>query len=136
MDTSIIFKKNKELKILYTSAEVYPYAGVGGLGQISYFLTKALIKENLDARIFMPKYGHIDEKKYHLKMLYKDIKIPTEFHQDVICNIKTYKEDDSSPTIYFLENMEFYEKRSNVYGYNDDHIRFLLLSLGFIIYFY
>ena len=132
MDIKMILKKNNELKLLYTSAEVYPYAGVGGLGQVSYFLTKALIKEGVDARIFMPKYGNIDEKKYKLKTLFKDIKIPTNSGRDIICNIKTYKENDISPTIYFLENMEFYEKRSNVYGYNDDHIRFLLLSLGVI----
>ena len=130
MDTKIIFKKNKKLKLLYVSAEVYPYAGVGGLGQISYFLTKALIEKSVDARIFMPKYGNIDEKKYKLKMLYKDIRIPTVSGKEIICNIKEYREDDNSPIIYFLENMEFYEKRSNVYGYNDDHIRFLLLSLG------
>ncbi|MCL4392708.1 glycogen/starch synthase, partial [Patescibacteria group bacterium] len=130
MDTKIIFKKNKKLKLLYVSAEVYPYAGVGGLGQVSYFLTKSLIQKNVDARIFMPKYGNIDEKKYKLKMLYSDIKIPTLSGKEIICNIKEYREDENSPIVYFLENMEFYEKRSNVYGYNDDHIRFLLLSLG------
>ena len=34
------------------------------------------------------------------------------------------------PTVYFLENMEYYEKRANVYGYNDDSTRFALLSRG------
>jgi starch synthase len=33
---------------------------------------------------------------------------------------------------YFLENMEYYEKRANVYGYNDDTARWLLLSRGVI----
>ena len=120
------------LKILYTSAEVYPYAGVGGLGQVSYFLTKQLKKEGVDARIFMPKYGNIDEKKYPMELLYEGLIIPSEEGKDIICNIKKYedKEDKDTPMVYFLENMEFYEKRSNVYGYMDDDIRFLLLSEG------
>ena len=75
------------LKILYTSAEVYPYAGVGGLGQVSYFLTKQLKKEGIDARIFMPKYGNIDELKYPMEMLYEGLTIHSEKGKDIICNI-------------------------------------------------
>ena len=33
-------------------------------------------------------------------------------------------------TTYFLENMEYFELRTNVYGYNDDTIRWALLSRG------
>ncbi len=120
------------LKILYTTAEVYPYAGVGGLGQVSYFLTKQLKKDGIDVRIFMPKYGNIDESKYPMEMLYEGLTIPTKNGHDIVCNILKYedKDDKDIPIVYFLENMEFYEKRSNVYGYMDDDIRFLLLSEG------
>ncbi len=121
------------LKLLYTAAEIYPYAGVGGLGQVSYFLTKQLKKLNIDARIFMPKYGNIDEDIYPMEMLYEGIKISSQNGKEIICNIKKYEsEDNTIPIVYFLENMEFFEKRSNVYGYNDDDIRFLLLSRGLI----
>ncbi|MHB8362848.1 MAG: glycogen/starch synthase, partial [Patescibacteria group bacterium] len=125
-------KIRNNIKLLYTSAEVYPYAGVGGLGQVSYFLTKALKKEGVDARIIMPKYGNIDEERYPLKMLYEGLKIPTQSSRDIICNIKVYQESEEEPIIYFIENKEFYETRSNVYGYSDDHVRFLLLSLSII----
>jgi Glycogen synthase len=30
----------------------------------------------------------------------------------------------------FLENLEYFEKRSNIYGYNDDAMRWALLSRG------
>ncbi len=125
-----LMKIRNNIKLLYTSAEVYPYAGVGGLGQVSYFLTKALKKEGVDARIIMPKYGNIDEERYPLKMLYEGLKIPTQSQRDIICNIKVYQESEEEPIVYFIENKEFYETRSNVYGYSDDHIRFLLLSLS------
>lgn len=128
-----ILSKINKLKVLYTSAEVYPFAGIGGLGQVAYFLTKALVKEGVDARLFLPKYGRIDEKTYPLEMVYEGLEVPAGEDKKIICNIKQLVRDDlESPIVYFIENMEFYEKRSNVYGYNDDHIRFLLLSLGLI----
>jgi len=48
----------------------------------------------------------------------------------LICNVKIHLLGDSDVPVYFLENMEYYEKRSNVYGYSDDSIRFTLLSRG------
>jgi len=51
----------------------------------------------------------------------------------VICNVKKYEAngDDHSPvTTYFLENMEYYETRANVYGYADDAARWALLGRG------
>ena len=50
---------------------------------------------------------------------------------ELICNVSVFNETrKSEPTVYFLENQEYYEKRANVYGYSDDHIRFGLLSRG------
>jgi len=41
------------------------------------------------------------------------------------------KKDKNMPvTTYFLENQEYFEKRSNVYGYSDDAIRWNLLCRG------
>ncbi|MBI2644261.1 MAG: glycogen synthase [Candidatus Wildermuthbacteria bacterium] len=125
---------HKQLKVLFVVSEAYPYASVGGLGMAIFSLTRALKKEGLDVRIFMPKYGQIDEKKYRLKMLLEGLQVPTddpaEGKESLVCNVKQYAKRKSDPMVYFLENMEYYEKRSNVYGYSDDPIRFVLLSRG------
>ncbi|MBZ9572532.1 glycogen synthase [Patescibacteria group bacterium] len=127
-----LFKK--PLKVLFVVAEVYPYASVGGLGMVVFSLSRALKKMGLDVRIFMPKYGLIDKEKYQLKMISKGLKVPTDEEAEgknfLICNIKRYSPPIPDVPIYFLENMEYYEKRSNVYGYSDDPIRFTLLSRG------
>lgn len=127
-----IFKK--PLKVLFVSAEVHPYATVGGLGMVVFSLSRALKKMGLDVRIFMPKYGSIDEKKYKTEMVLEGLKVPTdetiEEKKFLICNVKTYFPSEPDVPVYFLENMEYYEKRSNVYGYSDDPVRFLLLSQG------
>ena len=127
------------LKILHIAAEAVPFSSVGGLSSVITYLSKALHRQGHDVRVFIPKFGSIDEKKYHLEVIYKGLKVPTGYSKDdshpthLICNIKSFKSEDGI-TYYFLENMEYYEKRSNVYGYSDDHIRWSLLSYGAIQY--
>ena len=126
-----IFKK--PLKVLFVVAEAHPYATVGGLGMVVFSLTRALKRIGLDCQIFMPKYGSIDEKKYKMEMVFEGLKVPTgekEEGEPLICNVKRHISPESGVPVYFLENMEYYEKRSNVYGYSDDPTRFALLSRG------
>lgn len=127
-----------DMKILFVSAEVAPFSKQGGLSQVAYFLPRALKKQGVDIRLFTPKYGRITDEEYHLKTLYESLKVPTghegkDGHPETIeCNVKVYEqpEDPFEPTVYFLENEEYFEKRANVYGYDDDHVRFGLLSRG------
>lgn len=125
----------KPLKVLFVTAEIAPFSSVGGLAQVSYFLPRALKKLGVDVRIFTPKYGSINSKLLQTQNVLEGLTVPTgeedtnQHPTELICNIKTLKtpkKDD--PIIYFLENMEYYEQRANVYGYSDDHIRFGLLS--------
>jgi len=128
----------KRLKILFVAAEVAPFSSVGGLSQVIYFLSRALIKLGHDVRIFTPKFGLIDEKKYAMKIVTKQLKVPTGYEEDnhpskLICNVKKWVGGGAKdPCVYFLENQEYYEQRANVYDYQDDNVRFALLSRGAI----
>ncbi|MDD5145976.1 MAG: glycogen/starch synthase [Candidatus Pacebacteria bacterium] len=124
----------KPLKVLFVSAEVSPYVMVGGLGQVMKSLPAALRRSGVDARVFMPKYASIDEKKYPMEMIYEGLKVPTDDPEkkELICNVKKYTPAEPQAPTYFLENMEYYEKRANVYGYSDDPIRFALLCRGLL----
>lgn len=125
---------SQKLKILFVAAEVAPFSSVGGLSQVLYYIPRALKSLGHDVRIFTPKFGFIDKKKFKLTMEFKGLSVPTDDKRNthLICNVKTYRKFQKEPLIYFLENMEYYEKRANVYGYMDDHIRFALLSRGAI----
>jgi starch synthase len=125
-----LFKK--KLNILFVGAEAAPFAKAGGLGEVLFSLPLALKRLGQDARVFIPRYGTIDLKKYNLEMEIEGLKVPTGEegpNEYLICNVKKYIGEDAPPT-YFLENMEYYEKRANVYGYADDHIRWALLCRG------
>lgn len=45
------------MKVLFVTAELYPLAKVGGLGDVAYALPKALREIGHDVRVVMPKYG-------------------------------------------------------------------------------
>src|SRR6202050_2791017 len=127
---------DEPLKVLYVSAEVAPFSKQGGLSQVSYVLPHALRRMGVDVRIFTPKYGTQIDQNFDLAMLMEGLEVPTgetdpkRGPDKLICNVKvTTLENAGQPLrVYFLENMEYYEMRNNVYGYSDDHIRFGLLS--------
>lgn len=121
------------VKVLMVLPEASPYASVGGVSRVGAYLAKELVGLGEDVRLFMPKYGFIDEEQFPMEMLVEGLKVYTGSEGDgpkeLICNVKTHLGKDGVRT-YFLENMEYYEKRANVYGYSDDPIRFALLSRG------
>jgi starch synthase len=109
-----------------------PYAQVGGLGEVLAALPDALRKQALDVRVFLPKYLGISRKKFKLTPLLKGLRLgnpSSDPHHLTVANVLTHVRRDGAVT-YFLENMEFYEKRANVYGYADDTARWILLSRG------
>lgn len=119
------------LKVLIVAPEVSPYANVGGFARVTAYLSRALLELGHDVRLFMPKFGFVDEEKYPMEMVHKGLKVSTSTPEKpyLICNVKLNVVPGGAPT-YFLENMEYYEKRANVYGYSDDPIRWNLLSRG------
>src|SRR3990167_5741464 len=124
------------MKILFVASEHSPYAQVGGLSQAVSFLSRAVSKLGDDVRLFIPKYGVIDSKKYAMRIETEKLSVPTfaaknqKLPAELICNVLVRDTDPLYPPTYFLENREYYELRANVYGYADEHIRFYLLSLG------
>lgn len=124
-------KRADGLKVLLVGPEVSPYANVGGLSRVIGYLARTLIKLGHDARVFMPKFGSIDEEKYPSQMVCEGLEVLTgnEERPYLICNVKIHQSPSGLP-VYLLENREYYELRANVYGYKDDPIRWALLSRG------
>lgn len=123
----------KKFKIMIVATERTPYASVGGIGSVIDYLSKALVRLGHDVYVFMPKFGTIDEGKYPMEMAYKGLKVTTgsKVTPELITNVKKIESKDAGTT-YFLENLEYFEKRANVYGYADDPTRFMLLCKGAI----
>lgn len=141
--------KKPALKVLFIAPEATPFAKAGGLGEVMFALPRALNMRGHDARLMIPRYAGIDPQKFHLKLEYEGLEVPTDSTSGkdtepshLVCNVRKYTPDEDDRgdkklpvTTYFLENQEYYEKRSNVYGYSDDAVRWALFCRGVLEFF-
>lgn len=126
-----LLSKKGPFKVLFIASEAAPFVKVGGLGEIMFSLPLALRELGHDARVMIPRYAHVDGEKYPMVMELEGLNMgtsETDPYGILKCNVLKYQNEKS--ITYFLENMEYYEKRANVYGYGDDTIRWVLLSKG------
>lgn len=56
--------------VAFIGSECYPFVKTGGLGDVMYALPKALVKQNCDVRVILPRYKCIPWK-YQEKMVYR-----------------------------------------------------------------
>ena len=99
---------NKQKKILFVAGEVTPIAKVGGLGDVIGALPKALTKIGIDAKIVIPKYGTIDEKKYPCKKIASAIKIQFYGQDELIDIYSTFLPGTQDQIeVYLIENLKY-----------------------------
>lgn len=130
---SLLNKDQKQsFNILFVASEAAPFVKVGGLGEVMHSLPKTLRSLGYDARVLIPKYATIDTEKYPLKTDTEQVGVESgdkDPYGILVSNVLRHEDSDGSVN-YFLENMEYFEKRANVYGYSDDTVRWILLSKG------
>jgi starch synthase len=118
----------ENLKILFASSEVVPFAKTGGLADVAGSLPKAIKAIGVDIRVVMPKYKCIP-KKYTEKM-----ELVSSFYVNVVwrrqlCGI--YKLELDGVVYYFVEN-DFYFNRDGLYGYFDQAEQFTFFNRAFL----
>lgn len=119
-----------ELKILFTSSEVVPFAKTGGLADVSGVLPRAIKAQGHDVRVVMPKYKVVDNQKFGLRTLTKSLSIPVG-EEIAIVSILEGELEREIP-VYFIDYKPYFE-RKELYGtsegaYEDNAERFILFS--------
>ena len=56
--------------VAFIGSECYPFIKTGGLGDVMYALPRALVKQNCDVKVILPRYACIPQK-YQEKMVYR-----------------------------------------------------------------
>src|SRR3712207_5410316 len=112
------------MKILFATAEAFPFIKTGGLGDVAYSLPKALQKENVDIRVILPKYSKIKAELLKKQQHIGHKKIWVAHHNEYV-GVETvfYKGIQ-----YYLIDNERYFKRNTIYGEFDDCERFLFFA--------
>jgi starch synthase len=123
-----------QLKILFASSEVIPFAKTGGLADVSASLPAALASLGHQVRIVMPMYRSVMQGSFELIPLDKSLKVPLS---GKISNDEAfYKELDRNLLIYFIKRDKFFD-RDMLYGtpqgdYPDNADRFIFFSRGIL----
>lgn len=111
------------LKILILSAEVVPFAKVGGLADVVGALPKALRALGHDIRIAMPRYGQINPERFELSTVKESLPVNmANLYEQVSVRQAVIGEDIP---VYMIDAPHYFD-RENIYGYTDDGERFIL----------
>ena len=121
------------MNVAIVASECAPYAKTGGLADVVGALPKYLSALDVDARIFIPKYDSIDEKKFGLTYLDSigEMKVRVGgFPRSVY--VHTALLPNSTVTVYFIDCREYFY-RGKIYTENwDEDERFILLNKAVI----
>lgn len=121
-----------ELKVLFVSPEVVPFAKSGGLADVAGSLPPALKRLGVDVRIVMPFYRSVKEGDFKSNVTKEKLATPIG-KQMINARVRETRTLEDVP-VYFLESEELFD-RPNLYGsyvgdYYDNLERFTLLSRG------
>lgn len=120
------------MKILFASAEVAPFAKVGGLADVAGSLPKAIDNLKQDICVMMPAYGSIDYENYDIIDV-EDSNIVLELgNRQIPVSLKQGVLPDSEVIIYFIDNEQYFSSINEVYPKDCDHTfeqeRFVVFS--------
>lgn len=123
-----------QLKILFSSSEVTPFAKTGGLADVSASLPAAMASLGHQVRIVMPMYRSVMKGSFELKLLEKSLEVP--FRGKILKDKVFYSEIGRNLLIYFIKRDEFFD-RDMLYGtsegdYLDNPLRFVFFSRGIL----
>lgn len=95
--------------VAFIGSECYPFVKTGGLGDVMYALPKALIKQNCDVKVIIPRYKCIPWE-YQEKMVYRG-----SFNMELCSDGRTYyvgiMEYVWDGVVYdFIDNEEFFSE--------------------------
>jgi len=116
-------------KVLFAASESDPFIKTGGLGDISYSLSKYLNEEGVETSVVIPKYKLIPEEILEDFKLIKTFNVPIGWRNQY-CGILTHQIDGIR---FFLIDNEYYFKREGIYGYFDEAERFAFFDRAVIM---
>ena len=101
----------RNIKVLYVSGEVSPFIRISALADFMASFPQAIEEEGFEARIMMPKYGTINDRKFRLHDVLRlsDIEVHLKEKIDLL-NVKVTALPSSKIQPYFLYNEKYFKR--------------------------
>tara|TARA_A100001037_G_scaffold306573_1_gene352848 strand:+ start:5853 stop:6692 length:840 start_codon:yes stop_codon:yes gene_type:complete len=122
----------EKTKVLYVSQEIFPYNSENQMSNIGSNLPQKTQEDGKDIRIFLPKYGTINERRHQLHEVIRlsgmNLIIDDFDHQLII---KVASIQQLRMQVYFIDNEEYFPRRQqfhdidgNFMSNNDERLIF------------
>lgn len=125
-------------RILYVSQEIHPYLPENDISRPSLELPRKMNEKGHQVRVFMPRYGLINERRHQLHEVIRlsgiNI-IVNDMDQPLI--IKVASVPQARMQVYFIDNEEFFKRKATFYDedgnfFNDNDQRAIFFCRGVI----
>jgi len=118
------------MRVLYITAELYPWVKLGGLGDVAAALPPALIAEGIDVRLLLPGYrGFLDA----FPGITDVVRLTTPFAGERV-RVSLARLPGTDSLAYLVDHPAFYDRAGNPYAdpsgsdWPDNHHRFGLFG--------
>lgn len=103
----------KDKRILYVSSEVVPYLAENEVSNMSYEAPKMINDQGGQIRIFMPRYGSINERRHQLHEVIRLSGMNLVVNDmDMPLIIKVASIPKERIQVYFIDNDEYFKRKS------------------------
>jgi starch synthase len=122
----------KDKRILYVSSEVVPYLPETEISSMSFEIPRMVNKLGGQIRIFMPRYGNINERRHQLHEVIRLSGINLVINDlDMPLIIKVASIPKERIQVYFIDNEEYFKRKAtltdedgNLFSDNDERVIF------------
>ena len=109
VDNAKTIEHMKDKRVLYVSSEVVPYLPETEISSMSFEAPRMVNKQGGQIRIFMPRYGNINERRHQLHEVIRLSGINLVINDlDMPLIIKVASIQSARMQIYFIDNVKFH----------------------------
>lgn len=128
----------EDKKILYVSSEVVPYLAENEVSLMSYDVPKMINDLGVQIRIFMPRYGNINERRHQLHEVIRLSGMNLVVNDlDMPLIIKVASIPKERIQVYFIDNDEYFKRKATFADeegvlYSDNDERAIFFAKGVV----
>ena len=103
-------------KVLFVSQEIYPYLPETEMSLIGRHLPQQIQEDDKDIRIFMPRYGIVNERRHQLHEVIRLSRmnlIVDDFDHQLIIKVASIQQ--ARMQVYFIDNEDYFPKKKYFY---------------------
>lgn len=128
----------EDKRILYVSSEVVPYLAENEVSMMSYDVPKMVNDQGGQIRIFMPRYGNINERRHQLHEVIRLSGMNLVVNDlDMPLIIKVASIPKERIQVYFIDNDEYFKRKATFEDedgklYDDNDERAIFFAKGVV----